>query len=247
MIKPFVLMPSFDTGRLLESTVRNVLANTDCPLWVVIDGSKDGSEQSVLELAQGEERLEVIVKTQNEGKGAAVRCGLIKAVKEGYTHALIMDADGQHPATDIDPFIKLSENNPGAMILGQPVFGDDVPLERLYGRKLSVWMVQLEILSRAIGDPLFGFRIYPIEPLLKVMTNPRRSNRYDFDPEVAVRLHWMGVTAMKVNVPVAYIGEEQGGVSHFHYLRDNVRFVGLHVRLLIEAPFHWIARLFKGS
>lgn len=245
MIKPMVLIPSFDTGRLLESTVREALANTDRPVLVVIDGSMDGSEEAVLNLANGEERLTVMVNPVNEGKGSAVRRGLIEAKKGGFTHALVMDADGQHPSSEIDRFFGYAESEPRAMILGQPVFEKNVPIERLYGRKLSVWMVCLEVMSREIGDPLYGFRVYPIEPLLKVMEKPGRCNRYDFDPEAAVRLNWMGVPGIKIDAPVRYIDEEQGGVSHFDYLRDNARFVALHIRLVIEAPFRWIAKAFK--
>ena len=245
MIKPLILIPSYNSGRLLESTVLAVLAQTTDPILIVIDGSNDGSERPVVELAKGEERLEVIKKNKNEGKGAAVRTGIINASNNGFTHVLVMDADGQHPASEITRFFECAETNPEAMILGQPVFGDDVPLERLYGRKLSILMVQFEIMSRAIGDPLFGFRVYPIQPLLNVMRHPGRSNRYDFDPEVAVRLTWMGIPAVKLDAPVVYIDKDLGGISHFHYLKDNIRFIVLHLRLLIEAPFYWIACLFK--
>lgn len=245
MFKPLVLIPSFNSGALLESTVREALGNTAHAVWVVVDGSTDGSESAVQSLALEEHRLRVIVKLLNEGKGAAVRTGLKEAFTEGFTHALVMDADGQHPAQDIERFLGHAEEVQGAMILGQPVFDSDVPLERLYGRKLSVWIVQLEIMSRKIGDPLYGFRVYPIEPLLQVMAKPGRSNRYDFDPEVAVRLCWAGVQTVKIKAPVRYIDREQGGVSHFHYLRDNVRFVLLHVRLLVEAPFRWLITAFS--
>ncbi len=245
MIKPIVLIPSFNTGKLLETTVREAIANTDKPVLVVIDGSRDDSEKTVLDLAKSDDRLTVIVKPVNEGKGAAVRSGLIATKKQGFTHVLVMDADGQHPTSEIDRFFGHAESEPRAMILGQPVFDKNVPIERLYGRKLSVWMVMLEVMSRAIGDPLYGFRVYPIKPLLEVMNKERRSNRYDFDPEVAVRLYWMGVPAIKVDAPVTYISEKQGGVSHFHYFRDNVRFVALHIRLVIEAPFHWLAKVFR--
>ncbi len=245
MFKPLVLIPSYNSGSLLEATVRDVLEHTAHPVWVVIDGSTDGSEIVVQSLAEDAAQLRVIVKFLNEGKGAAVRTGLREAEKDGFTHVLVMDADGQHPAQDIEKFLGCAEDSPNAMILGQPVFDENVPLERLYGRKLSVWMVQFEIMSRQVGDPLYGFRVYPIEPLLQVMAKPGRSNRYDFDPEVTVRLSWAGVRSIKVNAPVKYIDREQGGVSHFHYIRDNVRFVALHVRLVIEAPFRWLLKAFS--
>lgn len=245
--KPIVLMPSYNTGvGLLRRTVEEVLASTETPLLVVIDGSNDGTAEMVQELANDFEKLRVLVKPGNEGKGAAVRSGLEHVAAEGFTHALVMDADGQHPADRIDDFVEVSQRNPQAMILGQPVFDEKVPKERLYGRKLSVWMVGLEVAGSAIGDPLYGFRIYPIGPLLDVMSPRGRSNRYDFDPEVAVRLNWAKVPAVKVDAVVKYLDSEEEGVSHFHYLRDNVRFVMLHVKLLLEAPFRILARCFRS-
>lgn len=241
-VKPLVLIPSYNSGKVLLPTLRAALAQSSAPLLLVIDGSTDGSEKAALELAEDEPRLTVLVKGQNAGKGAAVRTGLQAADREGYTHALVMDADGQHPAALIDPFFGHAERNPEAMVLGQPVFDADVPWERLYGRKLSVWMVRFEVGGPMVGDPLFGFRVYPVRSLLRVMGKSGRSDRYDFDPEVAVRLSWMGVPAVKVPAPVKYISREQGGVSHFHYIRDNVRFVRLHVWLALQAPYRWFAR-----
>ncbi len=240
--KPFVLIPSYNTGSLLEATVKEVLASTLWPVCVVVDGSTDDSEKAIVDLAAKESRLVVLIKDENEGKGAAVRTGLLESGSSGFTHVLVMDADGQHPAKEINRFIKCAADHPEAMILGQPVFDSDVPWERLYGRKLSVWLVFCEVGGSAIGDPLYGFRVYPIKSLLAVMEKPGRSNRYDFDPEVAVRLNWRGVPALKVAAPVRYVSEELGGVSHFHYFRDNLRFVCLHARLLVQAPFRWLKR-----
>jgi len=246
--RALVLMPSFNTGAdLLERTVEEALASCQVPVWVVIDGSTDGSGERLQEGRLGaDERLRVMIKDENEGKGAAVTCGLLRAREEGFTHALVMDADGQHPADRIEDFMTIAARHPEAMVLGQPLFDTSVPAERLHGRKLSVGLVQLETRSEAIGDPLFGFRVYPIEPLLKAMKWGGRSRRYDFDPEVAVRLHWAGVPALKVPAKVSYLSREQGGVSHFHYLRDNLRFVWLHTRLLVEAPYRWEARRANG-
>jgi len=239
MIKGLVLIPSYNSGRALVSTVREVIVQTSLTVLVVIDGSNDGSEKAVELLAENQEQLRLLKKERNEGKGAAVRSGLLAVAAEGYTHVLTMDADGQHPAEKINGFFQLAEEHAEAMVLGKPVFDETVPVERLYGRKLSVWIVQLETMSRAIEDPLFGFRIYPVDALLKVMCNPRRSNRYDFDPEVAVRMYWSGVPAINVPAPVKYLSQAEGGVSHFHYLRDNFRFLLLHAKLLLLAPFHW--------
>ena len=242
--KPLVLIPSYNTGAdLLRRTLLDALQACDAPALVVIDGSSDGSEREAQELAERfPERLRVLLKPRNEGKGAAVRSGLLHVKNEGFSHALVMDADGQHPADRIDDFFAAARKAPEAMILGQPVFDASVPLERLHGRKLSVWLVQFEVAGRAIGDPLFGFRVYPVEPLLRVMEPKGRSNRYDFDPEVAVRLNWLGVPSVKIDARVNYLDKSSGGVSHFHYVRDNIRFVRLHTRLALEAPFRWMTR-----
>ena len=243
---PIILIPSYNSGKPLLGTVSEALTESPYPVWVVVDGSTDNSEGTLAPLQKAyPERLKLILKPVNEGKGAAVRTGCQRALKEGFTRALVMDSDGQHPADHIVPFLKASQQKPEAMVLGQPIFDENVPLERLYGRKLSVWLVQLETLSTHVGDPLYGFRVYPITPLLEVMGNGKRSNRYDFDPEVAVRLCWKKTPCIKIPAPVKYLNAEQGGISHFHYLRDNFRFILLHTKLIIELIFRLPVLLFR--
>jgi len=228
-----VLLPSYNTGPRLTSVVAEVLRHWQ-PVLVVIDGTNDGSEAPLLALAQREPGLSVLVLPRNVGKGGAVLAGLEAARNRGFTHALVMDADGQHPAGHIAEFMEASVSAPEAMILGRPVFGAEVPVERLYGRKLSVGLVHLETLGRAIGDPLFGFRVYPVQPVLEVLGPRRGGRRYDFDTEAAVRLFWAGVPPINLPAPVRYFTREEGGVSHFHYLRDNFTLVRMHTRLILE-------------
>ncbi len=233
-----LLIPSYNTGPRLLSTVRDALAHWHT-VWVVVDGSTDHSEKTVVELAATEPRLRVLSLSPNGGKGAAVLHGTETALAAGFTHALIMDADGQHPLTHIEPFMRASAENPAALIIGTPQFGPEVPLERLYGRKLSVGLVQLETLSRRrILDPLFGFRVYPLAPLRSALLSTRFARRYDFDPEVAVRMVWAGTPPLNLPAPCRYIAKTDGGISHFHYLRDNLRMIWLHTRLLLQLPFH---------
>lgn len=238
-----VLIPSYNTGPRLVDTVRNALAVWS-PVWVVIDGSTDGSDAPLDALAAAHgETLRVFRRAQNGGKGAAVLDGFATALAAGFTHALVLDADGQHPVDHIAPFMAASAARPEAMILGQPVFGPEVPLERLYGRKFSVGLVHLECLGRDIADPLFGFRVYPIAATHAVLSSIRSARRYDFDPEVAVRLFWRGVPAVNLPAPCRYIAKADGGVSHFHYVRDNVRMVWLHTRLITRLVFTFPAVL----
>lgn len=238
-----VLLPTFNTGPRLREVVVEVLQQWR-PVLVVVDGSTDGSERPVLELARTEPNLEILVLPRNSGKGAAVLAGARAASARGFTHALVMDADGQHPAASVAGFMDVSRGSPAAMVLGRPIFPANTPAERRHGRKLSVGLVHFELLGRAVADPLFGFRVYPLAPLLAVLGPRRGGRRYDFDTEAAVRLAWAGVPAVNLSAPVRYFSRAEGGVSHFHYLRDNLTLVAMHARLIVELLFwRWPALL----
>ncbi|HUR57759.1 MAG TPA: glycosyltransferase family 2 protein [Opitutaceae bacterium] len=226
-----VLLPTYNTGPRLRGVIEEVLRHWQ-PVLVVVDGSTDGSEQPLLELAQREPALTVLVLPRNSGKGAAVLAGAEWARARGFTHALAMDADGQHPAVRIADFMALSQRQPDALVLGSPIFPANIPRERLYFRKLSVALVRWTILGGGIDDNLYSFRVYPIAPLLEVLGPRRTGRRYDFDTEAAVRLCWLGVRPINVPAAVRYFSRAEGGVSHFHYIRDNVTLAGMHTRLL---------------
>lgn len=226
-----VLIPSFDTGPLIVRTVRDALAHW-APVWVVIDGSTDGSAELLQELERAEPNLRVFVLPTNRGKGAAVLHGLIEARKAGFTHALTMDADGQHPAPMIETFMRESQRRPEALVLGRPVFDASAPLLRVRGRRVSNWWANLETLWMGIDDSLYGFRVYPIAPLAEIMTRTVWMRRFDFDVEAAVRLIWRGLPAVNIDAPVKYLGKDEGGVSHFNYVRDNALLAWMHTRLL---------------
>jgi glycosyltransferase involved in cell wall biosynthesis len=225
-----VLIPSFNSGPLVLQTVRAARACW-APVWVVVDGSTDGTAEALAQMAAGDDGLRVLVLPRNQGKGAAVLHGLEQAAAAGFTHALTMDADGQHPAGHIADFMALSAARPEAMVLGKPIFGPEAPMERVRGRRISNFFADLETLWHGIGDSLFGFRVYPVRPLLQVMRSRRWMRRYDFDAEAAVRLSWMRVPALNVPVPVRYLRPEEGGVSHFRYGRDNLLLTWMHLRL----------------
>ena len=145
-----------------------------------------------------------------------------------------MDSDGQHPAELIESFMRASQRAPHAMILGKPVFGPEAPRVRVLGRKISNGLAALETLGGGIADCLFGFRIYPIGPLIDVMQRQPWMRRFDFDVEAAVRLVWRGVPPVNLPAPVKYLSLEEGGVSHFNYVRDNLLLAWMHSRLLLE-------------
>jgi glycosyltransferase involved in cell wall biosynthesis len=227
-----VLIPSYNTGAQLLQTVQAAREAWN-PVWVVVDGSTDGSAQPVLDRAADDAGLRVLVLPHNQGKGAAVLHGLEQAQLAGYTHALTMDADGQHPAALIAPFMALSHTRPEAMVLGRPVFDASAPLLRVRGRRVSNAWTQLETLGAGVADSLFGFRVYPVADLVAVMRGQRWMRRFDFDTEAVVRLAWRGVKPLNLDAPVKYLSAAEGGVSHFRYGRDNVLLTWMHTRLMV--------------
>ncbi len=228
-----VLMPSYNTGPRLAAVVAEALSQ-GWPVRVIVDGSTDNSDVPLDALSRTEPRLSVLRLPANAGKGGAVLAGARSALADGFSHGLIMDADGQHPAASIGEFMAAARDQPGAQILGRPRFPANIPIERLYGRQLSIGLVRLLVLGPGIADPLFGFRVYPLAALLATLGPRRGGRRYDFDTESAVRLAWSGVPPVNRWAPVRYFSRAEGGVSHFHYLRDNVRLVWMHTRLITE-------------
>jgi len=241
-----VVIPSYNTGPTVYATVRAARAAWN-PVWVVVDGSDDGTADGLARMAALDGGLRVMALPRNAGKGAAVLHALEAALDAGFTHALAMDADGQHPADLIGAFMAESMARPATMILGRPVFGASAPLLRVRGRRISNWWTDLETLGAGIDDSLFGFRVYPIAPLARAMRNSRWMRRFDFDTEAVVRLAWGGVTPINVPAPVRYLSVAEGGVSHFRYGRDNVLLSGMHLRLLfgflVRLPWLAVRRL----
>ena len=229
-----ILIPSYNTGGKVLQTVWDARQIWQ-PVWVVVDGSTDGTAEALQALAREDAAIRVLVLPRNRGKGAAILHGLRAAEAEGYTHAMTMDADGQHPTDKIREFMAASQANPDALILGQPLFDASAPRVRVHGRKLSNWCTGLETLGAGIGDSLFGFRVYPVTPLREIMERQPWMRGFDFDAEAAVRLYWRGARPIRLPAPVRYFRPDEGGVSHFNYLRDNALLTWMHLRLILES------------
>jgi glycosyltransferase involved in cell wall biosynthesis len=239
-----VLIPSYNTGERLFSTVEAARAQWN-PVWVVVDGSTDGTGERLQQMAAGDPGLRVWLLPQNQGKGAAVLHGLRAAREAGFTHALTMDSDGQHPADLIPSFMKASQARPETLVLGRPVFDASAPLLRVRGRRVSNGWTQLETLFAGVGDSLYGFRVYPVADLIAVMARQPWMRRFDFDTEAVVRLAWRGVKPVNIDAPVKYLTAEEGGVSHFRYGRDNVLLTWMHARLMVEFVVRLPALVFR--
>ena len=237
-----VLIPSYNPGRKVFETVQGARQHWN-PVWVVVDGSNDGTAEALQAMARDDPGLRVLIRPANGGKGSAVLDGAVAALGEGYTHVLTMDSDGQHPPERIQAFMAASTAKPAAMVLGEPIFDSSAPGVRVKGRRISNYWANVETLGAGIHDSLFGFRVYPAEPLVRIMRSHCWMRRFDFDVEMVVRLSWSGVEAINLPAAVRYFRPEEGGVSHFNYLRDNVLLTSMHMRLfagfLLRLP--WLA------
>ncbi len=211
--------------------VVDALEGLDLPCFIVDDGSDSATKQVLSEINLEKQQVEVITRRANGGKGAAVTTGLLAALAKGFTHALQVDADGQHQISDARIFLERSASAPDALVLGRPTFAENAPQVRVYGRRITHFFVWLETLSLEIKDTLCGFRVYPLSAFKAITDKTRLREHMDFDPEIAVRMHWAGVPILNIDTPVQY---DQQGLSHFDFKRDNLRMISLHTQLLLE-------------
>lgn len=225
---PCLLIPIYNHWRCIGETVAR-LAVYGLPIYVVDDGS-DATTQAVLAALAGEfAQLRLLRLTVNEGKGGAVMCGLRAARQAGFSHALQIDADGQHDSDDIPLFLSAGAAHPHALVCGRPVYDASVPKGRLYGRYLTHFWVGVETLSCRPSDSMCGFRLYPLAATCRLIDRVRLPKRMDFDIEILVRLCWDGLRLVNVDTRVIYPAD---GLSHFDLWRDNLRISAMHTRLV---------------
>ncbi len=205
------------------------------PVWVVVDGSTDHSEHRLSEMAAAEPNLRVWVLPKNGGKGAAVLFGLREAQALGFTHVLTLDSDGQHPTASIAEFMQASLASPNSMVLGEPVFDHSAPrLARQEAAKYRTGGPTSRRCGPASTTRCLAFASIPSSALISVMRRQPWMRRFDFDVEAVVRLCWRGVQPINLPAPVRYFRPEEGGVSHFHYGRDNALLTWMHFRLFLD-------------
>ena len=228
MFKPCVLIPVYDHEHAIGAVLAGVLAQ-GLPCILVDDGSGPSCARVLDDLAAahpGQVRLERLAL--NQGKGAAVLAGFEAAARAGYTHALQIDADGQHKVADVSRFIALGQRHPQAVIVGYPEYDASVPALRLYARYLTHVWVWINTLSFAIRDSMCGFRLYPLAPVLALTRRQAIGRRMNFDTDILVRLHWDGLPMINLGTPVGYPSD---GVSHFRVWLDNVLITRMHTVL----------------
>jgi glycosyltransferase involved in cell wall biosynthesis len=223
---PVVVIPVYNHG---PSALRMVQAvrGQGWPCIVVDDGSSADCAARLDDAAR-DPGVRLLRWARNRGKGAAVVAGLREAVARGHSHALQIDADGQHDAGDIPRFFELARERPDAVICGTPLYDASVPKGRLYGRYVTHVWVWINTLSLDVRDSMCGFRLYPLAPTVALLERASVGERMEFDTEVMVRLHWQGVPVINQPTRVTY---PQAGVSHFRVWRDNGRISWMHARL----------------
>lgn len=237
-IKPVVIIPHYNHSTTIGKVVEALQA-FELPVLIVDDGSSKEHQQRLRLLAENDGVM-LVFCPQNGGKGAAVKTALQAAFARGFSHAVQVDADGQHHLADVAKMLEAAEQNPNAVICGSPVYGDDAPKSRLYGRKITNFWLAINTLSLDIKDGMCGFRLYPLAATTAILQQQKLGDRMDFDIELLVHCHWRKMPFIWIDTPVKY---EPQGISHFRGWADNWLISKMHARLF----FQMLGRLFSGK
>lgn len=225
--KTCAVVPVYRHGKTLAGVIEG-LARSGLPVIVVDDGN-DAETKEYISLARSLPGFaDLVVLPENRGKGGAVIAGFIRAAELGFSHAIQIDADGQHDMEPIARFLEESRLSPDLLVCGYPVFDESVPSSRKNGRKVTNFWVAIETLSHDLKDSMCGFRLYPLEPTCRLARRWRHGLRMTFDIEILIRLYWRGVPVRFLPIKVRY---PDGGISNFRMVRDNVEISLMHTRL----------------
>lgn len=224
-----IVVPVYNHARQAQVLVQR-LAELGQPVILVNDGSGPADTEILRGLSNAHDAVSLVERRDNGGKGAAVKSGLKEAYRRGFTHALQIDADGQHDVGDIPKFLALAKCHPEAVVTGEPLYDESIPRGRLFARYLTHFWVWVETLSFTIRDSMCGFRVYPLQPVVDLLEGSRLGDRMDFDPEVLVRLSWRGIRIVSLPTRVIY---PENGLSHFRLFEDNLLITRMHIRLVL--------------
>lgn len=208
------------------------LAQARLPLLIIDDGSGAEAVAQLNKLVIDHSWVELITREKNGGKGAATVTGLKNAQQRGYSHVILVDADGQHDPLDVIRLQKASQDKPKALYSGNPQFGEDIPAIRRYGREITNVLARIEAGTWGLKDAMCGLRVYPVSTTLMLASACGTRLRMEMDTELLVRACWQGLAVRYLDTKVVY---PEQGASHFRMGKDNVRMVLMHIRLLLEA------------
>lgn len=232
------IVPTYRHVRALSRLCAELRTRCDA-VFIVDDGNDEPDRAAIAALHAPHEGVEVVRQSPNAGKGAAMLLGFRTALARGFTHALQIDADGQHDTADLNAFVAAARARPDALICGQAMYDASVPKARKIGRYITHFWVWVETASFEIADSMCGYRLYPLAAVAP-LADAAIGARMDFDTEIAVRLNWRGVRVINVPTRVIYPPDN---VSNFRMLEDNLRISWMHTRLVIQAPFRLIRKL----
>lgn len=226
MFRPCAVIPVYNHEHALP-LVLQALREAGLACVIVDDASSPACAAAMDRLADAE-HVHLVRLAINQGKGGAVMAGLREARRLGFSHALQVDADGQHDLGDVADFLAAAKQTPQALICGYPQYDESVPKSRLYARYLTHVWVWINSLSLHIRDGMCGFRVYPLEPTLALIDSARLGKRMDFDPEILVRLAWRNQPMRWLPTRVHY---PLDGLSHFRLWHDNALISKMHAKL----------------
>lgn len=236
--RPCVVIPTYENPKTIEAVVRAARGYLEDV--IVVDDGSGPAGRGACEAVAAQGLAHVHHRPENGGKGAAVKTGFEVARERGFTHVVQVDGDGQHDLTHIPRLLEAATAQPEALVLGYPEYDETVNKARQFARKFTQMWIELEVGKGVIRDSMVGFRVYPVQAAIEARA---RGDRMDFDVEIPVRMAWNDVPIVNIPVPVRYLTEEEGGVSHFQLVRDNLRFSWLHTRLCTTVIFRWLGRL----
>ena len=222
-----IVIPNYNHTILLDELIAKLM-QFNLPIIMVNDGSSADATQFFRDLSKKHPNLSVIEHQNNQGKGGAVQTGLRTAFEHGFSHALQVDADGQHDLGDVNKLITESKNFPEALISGKPIYDESIPKHRYYARNITHFWVWIETLSFQIKDTMCGYRVYPLASTVQLLQQKKLGKRMDFDIEVMVKLFWKNIDLRFIDTAVDY---PEHGVSHFRALEDNILISWMHTRL----------------
>ena len=225
--RPCCIIPSRNHHLAIRQVIEGARA-AGLHVFLLDDASEDPAHAVLA--AQAASDVQVTRLEQRHGKGAAVMLGFHQAASAGFTHAVQVDADGQHDLSRLRDLVSLAREGPEALISGAARYDASVPKARRWGRYLTHFWVWVETLSFAISDSMCGFRVYPLEPTLRLIHRERIGSFMDFDTEIMVRLFWQGTPVRMLPVDVVYPADN---TSNFDMLRDNWRITKMHTRLTL--------------
>ena len=229
-----IIIPCYKHAHTLKQVLTN-LAPLNY-LMVVVDDGNDLEQKAIIKSTVKEfENAVLLLHATNLGKGAAIADGIAYLKEHHYSHAIQIDADMQHNLNDLNKFISLSEQYPKDIISGAPLYDDKASKGRVN------FFVALECCTLSIKDAMIGFRVYPVEPIFKILKKHHVAMRMGFDIEILVWAYWSGCKTRFIETKVTY---PEGGISNFK-AKDNLKISLMHTKLCTIALLKPILKVFN--